>query len=44
VSEETSYVTVELETKAVNEFEAFMKIYQKRQQNVEYFMKKVKGL
>lgn len=44
VSEETAFVTVTIAQKGVEEFEAFMKLYQKRQQNVEFFLKKVKGL
>lgn len=42
-SEENSFVTVALKEKEVSDFEAFMQLYRSRQQNVDVFLKRVKG-
>ncbi|HXH73819.1 MAG TPA: hypothetical protein VNJ08_02570 [Bacteriovoracaceae bacterium] len=39
----TSYITVKLGKSSMPEFDAFVKLYKKRQGNVDFFLQKVKG-
>ncbi len=42
--EDCNYVTVKIDQKNVEQFDVFMKLFKKRQSNVDAFLKSVKGL